>query len=138
MKVSCGTLLYRTTGDNVEVLLVHPSGEYNAKAPYSIPKGECEKGEGKEEAARRETEEEVGVKPPEHLESLGEVVYRRGKRVLCFAGEAPVHARPKCASWEIDRAEFLPLEVAERKLMSAQLPFLRRLKKKLEKQHAHV
>ena len=100
-------------------------------------KGEAEHGETKEETARRETEEEVGIKPPSHLDSLGDVVYTRNrKRVLCFAGEVPIDTQARCTSWEIDQAEFIPLEVAEERIMSAQLPFIHRLKHKLEKQHA--
>jgi len=40
MKQSAGTLLYRQGPDGLEVLLIHPSGNYNRKAPWSIPKGE--------------------------------------------------------------------------------------------------
>jgi len=134
MKVSCGTLLYREGRNGTEVLLVHPSGNYNAKARWSIPKGEQDHGENKEEAARRETKEEIGIEPPAHLDSLGEVVYTsRKKRVLCFAGEVPLHTKAHCASWEIDQAEFMGLEEAEEKIMPAQIPFIHRLKHKLEK-----
>ena len=44
-----------------EVLLVHPSGNYNRKAPWSIPKGEPGDDAGLEQTARRETQEETGV-----------------------------------------------------------------------------
>ena len=39
MKQSAGTLLYRQGPEGLEVLIVHPSGAYNRKAPWSIPKG---------------------------------------------------------------------------------------------------
>src|SRR5262249_31510970 len=45
VKQAAGTLLYRTGSDGLEVLLVHPSGWYNKKAPWSIPKGIPNKGE---------------------------------------------------------------------------------------------
>jgi len=38
MKESAGTLLYRHTPDGLEVLLVHPSGNYNRGKPWGIPK----------------------------------------------------------------------------------------------------
>ena len=38
-KLSSGTLLYRHVEGSVEVLLVHPSGNYNRRAPWGIPKG---------------------------------------------------------------------------------------------------
>jgi hypothetical protein len=39
MKKSAGTLLYRRGPNGLEVLIVHPSGNYNAKAPWTLPKG---------------------------------------------------------------------------------------------------
>ena len=55
MMESAGALLYRQDGEAWEVLLVHPSGNYNRKAPWSIPKGLPDSGEDLEDAARRET-----------------------------------------------------------------------------------
>ena len=51
MLESAGTLLYRQTQDGYEVLLIHPSGNYNRHAPWSIPKGLIESGELPEAAA---------------------------------------------------------------------------------------
>ena len=62
MKQSAGTLLYRQGAEGLEVLLVHPSGPYNRRAPWGIPKGEPDEGETDlEKTARRETREETGV-----------------------------------------------------------------------------
>ncbi|HUS63784.1 MAG TPA: NUDIX domain-containing protein [Kofleriaceae bacterium] len=108
MRLSAGTLLYRGAPGAWEVLLVHPSGAYNRRAPWSIPKGLPDPGESEEETARRETLEETGVRAGE-LTYLGRVRYTKSrKEVVGFAGPAP-SAEPRCASWEIDRAEFLPL-----------------------------
>ena len=52
MKQSAGTLLYRQGPDGLEVLLVHPSGNYNRKAPWGIPKGLPAADEDLETAAR--------------------------------------------------------------------------------------
>jgi predicted NUDIX family NTP pyrophosphohydrolase len=55
-------------------------------------------------------------------------VYRKSrKRVHGFAGEAPADAAPRCASWEVDRAEFVPLDEARRLIHPDQAPFLDRL-----------
>src|SRR6516225_151395 len=70
VKRSAGTLLYRQGPKGLEVLLVHPSGNYNRKAPWGIPKGELEGDAGLEETARRETQEETGVTAGE-LRELG-------------------------------------------------------------------
>src|SRR5580704_7815625 len=103
MVQSSGTLLYRTHADDLSVLLVHPSGNYNRHKPWSIPKGLIDKGESLEAAGRRETLEETGIVAGE-LTSLGSIDYRKsGKRIHCFAGLAPDEAEPCCASWEVDR-----------------------------------
>ena len=52
MKISAGTLLYRQGVQGLEVLLVHASGGYNRKKPWSIPKGLPDAGEELEQAAR--------------------------------------------------------------------------------------
>jgi len=127
MPLSAGTLLYRRVGDRLEVLLVHPSGNYNRKSPWSIPKGIPNAEEELEEAARRETLEETGVVVGA-LIALGSVVYRKSrKRVHGFGGEAPADAVPRCASWEVDRAEFVPLDEARRLIHPDQAAFLDRL-----------
>ena len=59
--VSAGCLLYRFCENTLEVLLVHPSGAYNRRSPFSIPKGLLDPAEELEQAARRETLEETGV-----------------------------------------------------------------------------
>jgi predicted NUDIX family NTP pyrophosphohydrolase len=131
-KESAGTLLWRRYGGILEVLVVHPSGAYNRKAPWSIPKGEVDPGEGLEATARRETLEETGVAAGE-LASLGFIDYVKSrKRVHAFAGPAPAGCDPRCASWEIDQAEFVALDRAEELLHPDQRPFLTRLRQKLE------
>src|SRR5437763_16994793 len=99
MKQSAGVLLYREGPGGLEVLLVHPSGPYNRRAPWSIPKGLPGDDVGLEETARRETLEETGV-VAEKLVPLGWIDYQKSrKRVYCFAGPAPQEAVPRCASW---------------------------------------
>ena len=127
MQESAGTLLYRRTPSSLEVLLVHPSGNYNRKAPWSVPKGLPDPDEPLEDAARRETLEETGVQAA-NLMPLGSIKYSKSrKQVHCFAGESPQGAEPRCASWEVDRAEFVPLEQARTLIHPDQMPFLERL-----------
>jgi predicted NUDIX family NTP pyrophosphohydrolase len=127
MKQSAGTLLYRQGPGGLEVLIVHASGAYNRQAPWSIPKGVPDAGEALEAAARRETEEETGVRA-EGLLSLGSIEMTKSrKRVFGFGGPAPGDASPHCASWEVDCAEFVPVEVARARLHPAQAPFVDRL-----------
>ena len=133
MKHAAGTLLYRPTNDGPLVLLVHPSGHYNRDKPWSIPKGELNEGEELEQAARRETWEETGVTAGE-LVPLGHIDYTKSrKRVHAFVGRAADDAQPTCASWEVDRAEFVAIELARQILHPDQRPFLDRLLTQLEK-----
>jgi predicted NUDIX family NTP pyrophosphohydrolase len=137
-KQSAGTLLYRQGESGIEVLLVHPSGPYNRRAPWSIPKGVPDDGEADlERTARRETLEEVGIMPGE-LVSLGYVEYKKSRKdVHCFAGPAPLDAGPRPASWEIDQARFVTLEEARELLHIDQAPFLDRLIEHLNKRAAN-
>lgn len=128
--VSAGTLLYRRAGgaqpvdEAWEVLLVHPSGAYNRRAPWSIPKGLPEPGEAEEDAARRETAEETGVVPGALVE-IGRIRYRKSRKdIVAFAGPAPDACQPRCASWEIDRAEFVSLRRARELIHPDQAVFL--------------
>ena len=127
MKESAGTLLYRQGTKELEVLLVHPSGAYNRRSPWSIPKGEPDSQADLETTARRETLEETGITSGS-LVTLGHIEYRKSrKRVHCFAGPAPAEAEPKPTSWEVDQASFLPLARARELLHPDQHPFLDRL-----------
>src|SRR5947209_1637489 len=100
MRQSAGTILYRQGPEGLEVLLVHPSGNYNRRAPWSIPKGEPDEDEPNlEDTARRETLEETGVTAGV-LVSMGHIDYRKsGKRIHCFAGPATDGDAPQPASW---------------------------------------
>ena len=134
MKQSAGTLLYREGPVGLEVLIVHPSGNYNRKKPWSIPKGEPDAGETDLEAtARRETLEETGVVAGA-LVPLGSIQYTKSKKTIhAFAGPAPDDAAPHCASWEIDQARFVPIEEARTLLHPDQAVFLERLQERVRK-----
>jgi predicted NUDIX family NTP pyrophosphohydrolase len=132
MKISAGTLLYRNGPQGTEVLIVHPSGNYNKKAPWTLAKGLPDEGEELEAAARRETLEETGVTAGA-LTALGHADLPSKKRVFCFAGPAPENCTPKLASWEIDRAEFVLLEEARRKLHPSLTVFITRLEELFSK-----
>lgn len=146
-KTSAGLLPFRAADDGaVEVLLGHMGGPFWAKkdeAAWSIFKGEYVVGDEEPEAvARREFEEETGQPAPTgELLDLGEVKQSGGKRVRAWAVLAPeldpsgfvsntftVEWPPRSGRQqefpEIDRAEWMTLEVAEERLVKAQRGFL--------------
>lgn len=138
-KLSSGTLLYRHNAGTVEVLLVHPAGNYNRRAPWGIPKGAPDPGEHLEATARRETLEETGLLVNGPLVDLGHVDYTRSKkRVHAFAGPAPEGASPRCASWEVDKAEFIEITRARRIIHPDQAALLDRLQRYLTPDLSHV
>jgi predicted NUDIX family NTP pyrophosphohydrolase len=145
-RTSAGVLLYRRAGDGVEVLIGHMGGPFWAKKDahgWSIPKGEVEDGEEAFAVALREFAEELGSPcPASDFTPLGEVK-ASGKTLTVWAAEGDLDATA-CVSntfeieWpprsgrmqefpEIDRAEWVGLEVAREKLVKGQLPFLDRL-----------
>lgn len=126
--IASGTVLHQYVEDRLEVLLVHPSGNYNRRAPWGIPKGAPNGDETLEAAARRETWEETGIDVSGPLHDLGYVDYTRSKkRVHGYAAPAPEHAAPRCASWEVDKAEFIEITRARRIIHPDQLALLDRL-----------
>ena len=129
MKTAAGCLVRAPFPDGVRILLVHPSGSYNRRAPWSIPKGELEPREEPEDCALRETREETGLEC-RIVASLGEAVYRKSrKRILAFLAE-PTGTVPgpvlEPTSWEVDRVEFLTDEEARARIHPDQLVFIER------------
>jgi len=128
MKQSAGLLLYSRSDALVLVLLVHPSGGYNRNAPFGIPKGEIEPGEALEATARREVREETGVDVTGEIAPLGFIDYKKSrKRIHAWSAPLPPGAAPRCASWEIDKAQMFSVEDARKAIHPDQAPFLDRL-----------
>jgi predicted NUDIX family NTP pyrophosphohydrolase len=128
-KLAAGCLVRAVLDGETRYLIVHPSGRYNARRPWSIPKGIVEPGEAPEQTAVRETLEETGIEC-RILEPLGQIDYQKSRKtVIGYLAEAltpPTSTKIDSIDWEIDRAEFLPADEARERLHPDQRPFIDR------------
>ena len=143
MKQSAGLLLVRERSGRLEVLLVHPGGPFWAKkdlGAWTIPKGEIAEGEDPLAAARREFEEETGVRADGAAVPLTPRRQAGGKLVHAwmvrgdldpqavksntFTLEWPPRSGRRQEFPEVDRAAWFPLEEARRRILKSQAPFL--------------
>ena len=141
--LSAGILMWRRGGGGKEVLLAHFGGpQWRSKdgGAWAVPKGLVEPGESLEECARREFEEELGVRPDGPLVPLGRIRQKGGKLVEAFALEGDLDPTAIVSnsftlewppnsgnfrSWpEVDRAEWFGLDEARTKILPSQLPIL--------------
>jgi predicted NUDIX family NTP pyrophosphohydrolase len=142
---SAGILLFRFVQGTPEVLLVHPGGPFWVKkdlGAWSIPKGGMEEGESVLDAAKRELEEETGIKTEGEFIELNSV--KQGNKII-FAWAFQLHTEeefrmsnsfelewpPKSGNLksfpEIDKAEWFNLEEAKIKINKGQIPFIEEL-----------
>ena len=150
-KRSAGILAYQRSGSRLRVLLAHPGGPFWQRrdlGAWTIPKGEFGADELPQDAARREFTEELGVDATGPLEPLGEIVQKGGKVVIAFALDAdfdvatlrsntfeiewPPRSGRTASFPEVDRAEWMPLDVARQKILPSQAVLLERLQNLIE------
>jgi predicted NUDIX family NTP pyrophosphohydrolase len=145
-KLSAGLVMYRERRGQLEVLLVHPGGPFWAKkdlGAWSLPKGEVGPEEYGLVAARREFEEETGIRPSGEIISLRKVTQKGGKTVEAwafqgdcdprtfrsntFTMEWPSRSGKRSEFPEVDRAEFFAIDAAKRQINLAQVALLEKL-----------
>jgi predicted NUDIX family NTP pyrophosphohydrolase len=141
--LSAGILMWRRGAAGVEVLLGHFGGPIWARrdaGAWAIPKGLVEPGEELGACARREFEEELGVRPEGELVPLGRIRQKGGKEVEAFALEGELDAEaivsnsfslewpPRSGRFrsfpEIDRAAWFGLAEARAKILPSQAAIL--------------
>jgi predicted NUDIX family NTP pyrophosphohydrolase len=142
--------MYRRGDAGLAVLLVHPGGPFWANkdlGAWSIPKGEHTADEEPLAAAQREFAEETGAQPRGEFVPLGEVTQPGGKHVTAWAVEGdfdpatlvsgtfqmewPPRSGRQRSFPEVDRAAWLSLDEARRKILAGQRPFIDRLERML-------
>jgi predicted NUDIX family NTP pyrophosphohydrolase len=145
-KRSAGILMYRRRSGGLEILLVHPGGPFWAKkdlGAWSIPKGEYAEGEEPLAVARRELEEETGMRVAGDFLPLGELVQPGRKIVTAFALEGdfdpaalrsnvfelewPPRSGRRKSFPEVDRAQWFAPAEARGKILAGQSEFITRL-----------
>lgn len=139
---SAGILLYRLRDDQLQVLLVHPGGPFwknKDDGAWTIPKGEFTD-EAPLAAAKREFEEETGMKVSGKFIELAPVKQKSGKWIHAWAVEGnmdvtSIHSntfemewRPKSGKQqsfpEIDKAAWFTVPEAKQKINAAQVALL--------------
>lgn len=146
---SAGILLYKNVDTIPYFFLVHPGGGFWAKKDlgvWSIPKGLVEENEDLQDAAIRETREELGIDigiDKSKLKDLDVVKLKSGKDVHAWGyetdlGDIKVQSNTIYIEWppksgkqleipEIDRGEWFTADEAKVKLNPQQAPFIDRL-----------
>ena len=150
MKHSAGVLVYKKENDELKVLLCHMGGPYWQnidQGAWSIPKGEF-KEEKAIDAAIREFHEETGFcVEQDKLEFLGSKKQSNNKLVTIFCTTQDFDATKATSNtftkeWpkgsgniqefkEMDRAEWLEISEAKKKILKGQVYFLSKLEEKL-------
>ena len=142
-RTSAGILIYRRRDGALEVFLVHPGGPFWAKkdlAAWSIPKGEFDPAEDPLVVARRELEEETGLRVEGEFRPLKPIRQAGGKIVHAFALEgdldpSAIRSNTFEMEWpprsgrrqvfpEVDRAAWFPIDVARGKIHKGQVGLL--------------
>jgi predicted NUDIX family NTP pyrophosphohydrolase len=149
---SAGILLFRTSGNDLEVLIGHPGGPFwanRSQGAWSIPKGVVESGEDPLLAALREFAEETGHQlEPDETFPLGATTLASGKEVVAWGvrgdlDPATAVSNPVVMEWprgtghtiefpEIDQVRWCSLDEARDLLNNAQEVFLVRLQESLD------
>ena len=149
-KTSSGLLLYRFRLGALEVFLVHPGGPLWARkddGAWSIPKGEAASGEDLLARAKLEFHEETGFIADGDFRALPPVRQKGGKIVHAWAVEGDCDAEAVKSNsftleWpprsgrmqefpEVDRAAWLDLATARRKINAGQAALLDHLQQLL-------
>ena len=138
--------MFRRCHSDLQVFLVHPGGPFwkNKDAgAWSIPKGEYDEGEHRLDAAKREFEEETGIKAQGEFIPLGDAKQPSGKVIHAWAFEgdcSPGELRSNTFSmeWpprsgqerefpEVDYGDWFRLNEARTRISKGQIVFLNRL-----------
>ena len=142
-KKSAGILLFKIENKILKIFLAHPGGPFwknKDDGAWTIPKGEFDDDEDALEAAKREFEEETGIKISGKFIELKPVKQKSGKLILAWAAEGdldpkkinsnefeiewPPRSGKRKSFPEIDKADWFNLTDAKKKIIEGQLPLI--------------
>ncbi|OJU11470.1 MAG: hypothetical protein BGN86_12450 [Caulobacterales bacterium 68-7] len=143
MAVSAGVLVYRRKAGRTEFLLGHLGGPLWTRkdlGAWMVPKGLVEPGETPADAARREFEEETGLKAPALNRPLTPLRQAGGKTVLCWTAEGdlnltafkpgefemewPPRSGRRATYPELDRLAYFEGPLALKRILPSQAPLV--------------
>lgn len=144
--------MYRWASGALEFFLVHPGGPFFRNrdlGSWTIPKGLCDPGEDPADTALREFLEETGITPTPPFLDIGSIKQKSGKvvKAWAFEGDWDPEAGIKCnefilewpprsGKWinfpEVDRAAWMRYEEARKAIITAQVPFLERVRERCQ------
>lgn len=152
MKRSAGILVYKIVDNKIKIFLAHMGGPYWEginEGAWSIPKGEYVKGEKAIECAKREFEEETGLKITTDISFLMSKKVSNHKLVTIFVAQQDLSPEkfksmkfsmeyPKGSGKykqfnEMDNAKWIDFDEAIRLILPNQLDFLLRLKTNIKR-----
>jgi len=150
-KKSAGLLMYRFKEGVPQILLVHPGGPYWSNkddGAWSIPKGLIDSGENPFSAARREFKEETGIYADGTFIALTPLKQPGGKIIYAWAFKGdcdpatissntfPMEWPPRSGIikefYEIDRAQWFPIDLAKTKIIKGQRGFIEELERVIQ------
>ena len=136
-------MMYRRSGNAIEVFLVHPGGPFWAKkdkGAWTVPKGEYGHDEDALQAACREFREETGFTATGPFVELGTAQQKSGKQVTVWALEGncapdrlvsntceiewPPRSGRRMEIPEVDRGRWFTIEQAREYIREEQRPLL--------------
>lgn len=152
MKRSAGILVYRKQKDKIQLFLTRMAGPYWEginEGAWSIPKGERTKKEKTIDCAKREFNEETGLKVDNELHFLGSKKVSHQKLVTIFITEQDLNEKNFHSNFftmeyplgsgvyqefpEMDQGKWMDIEEAKKLIIKNQLWFIRKLEKKIKK-----
>ena len=116
-EISAGCVIYRIDGGGVDVVLIRPKDRNS----WALPKGLVEQGESPEDAARREAEEETGLRG-HVVGKIDSIKYTytakwenppaRIFKIVTFYLMRHTGGDPGSHDWEVDDVQWCPIDEA--------------------------